>query len=192
MHRHLPLLLIVGLLIAFRILGILLPDSLPNFQPLAALFFCGALLAPGWRGLAIPFGIWAVTYPFGIGPIYSFPIFITTLLALVATFFIGKALSHRGIAFLLTGAFASAIVFHVLTNGAAWLGDPVYEKSLTGLWQSLWTGHPTYPLPSWVFFRNFAAANVLFTAIFVGAQLRVPQAKATRVAAPGTRSALAK
>lgn len=190
MHRHLPLLLIVGLLVAFRILGILLPESLPNFQPLAALFFCGALLAPGWRGLAIPFGIWAITYPFGIGPIYDLPIFITTLIALVTTFFIGKSLSHRGIAFLLAGSLASAVIFHLLTNGAAWLGDPMYEKSLTGLWQSLWTGPPGSTIPSWVFFRNFAAANVLFTALFVGAQLRVPQARTT--VAPGTRSALAK
>ncbi|RYD31611.1 MAG: hypothetical protein EOP85_22565 [Verrucomicrobiaceae bacterium] len=192
MHRYLPFILIVGLLIAFRILGSLLPESLPNFQPLAALFFCGTLLAPGWRGLAIPFGIWAVTYPFGIGPIYDLPVFITTLVALVATFFIGRALSNRGMASMLMGSFVSAVVFHLLTNGAAWIGDPVYEKSLTGLWQSLWTGHPTYPLPSWVFFRNFAAANVLFTAIFVGAQLRIPQVRSASVAAPGTRSVLAK
>ena len=67
MHRYLPLGLIVGLLIAFRILGSVLPESQPNFQPLVALFFCGALLAPGWRGLAIPFGIWAVTFPLGVG-----------------------------------------------------------------------------------------------------------------------------
>lgn len=179
MHRYLPLGLIVGLLIAFRVLGSLLPESQPNFQPLAALFFCGALLAPGWRGFAIPFGIWAITYPLGTGPVSSFPIFITTLLALAATFFLGKSLSTRGIPTLLLGSLAAAGVFHLITNGAAWLGDPMYEKSLTGLWQSVWTGPPGSALPSWLFLRNLAAANVLFTAIFAVAQLRLPKSTAS-------------
>lgn len=175
MHRYLPLALIVGLLIAFRVLGSVLPESQPNFQPLAALFFCGALLAPGWRGFAIPFGIWAVTYPFGIGPVSDLPIFATTLLALAATFFLGMRLSKRGLPTLLLGSILAAAVFHLITNGAAWIGDPMYEKSLTGLWQSLWVGPPGSSIPSWVFLRNLAAANLLFTAIFAGAQLRLPE-----------------
>lgn len=179
MHRYLPLLLIVGLITAFRIVGILLPESLPNFQPLAALFFCGALLAPGWRGIAIPFGIWAVTYPFGIGPIYNVPIFLTTLLALVTVFFMGTAISKRGAPSLLFGSVAAALVFHLITNGCAWLSDTMYEKSLTGLEQSLWSGAPGSSLPSWIFLRNMAAANFLFTGIFAGIQFRLPQPAAT-------------
>jgi hypothetical protein len=38
MKRYLPLTLIVVLFIAFRFIGAALPDSQPNFQPLAALF----------------------------------------------------------------------------------------------------------------------------------------------------------
>jgi len=182
MQRYLPLGLIVGLLIAFRILGSALPESQPNFQPLAALFFCGALLASGWRGFAIPFGIWAVTYLFGKGPVTDVPIFLTTLLAFVAVFFMGKALSNRGFALLLLGSLGAAVIFHLITNGAAWLGDPMYEKSMTGLWQSLWTGPANSTIPSWVFLRNFAAANVLFTAVFVGAQLRLPKFATTKQA----------
>ena len=140
MKRYIPLCLIVGLLVLFRVVGSILPESQPNFQPLAALFFCGALLAPGWRGFAIPFGIWAITYPLGIGPVSSFPIFATTLLALAVMFFMGKAIASRGIPTLLVGSIAASLVFHLITNGAAWLGDPMYQKSLTGLWQSLWTG----------------------------------------------------
>lgn len=175
MPRYLPLGLIVGLLIAFRILGSILPESQPNFQPLAALFFCGAMLASGWRGFAIPFGIWAATYLFGKGPVTDIPIFLTTLLAFVAIFFMGKAFSNRGFTQIILGSLGASIVFHLITNGAAWLGDPMYEKSMTGLWQSLWTGPAGSTIPSWVFLRNFAAANVLFTAIFVGAQLRLPK-----------------
>jgi hypothetical protein len=175
MRRYLPLGLIVGLLIAFRVLGSVLPDSQPNFQPLAALFFCGALLAPGWRGLVIPFGIWAVTYPVGIGPIWDMPTFLTTLAALTATYLLGATLAKRSIPTLLLGSAAAAVVFHLITCTAAWMGDPVYQKSLTGLWQSIWTGPPGSTLPSWIFLRNLAAANVLFTGIFASAQLRLPQ-----------------
>jgi hypothetical protein len=179
MKRYLPLCLIVGLLVLFRVAGSLLPDSQPNFQPLAALFFCGALLAPGWRGFAIPFGIWAITYPLGIGPVSDVSIFLTTLLALAVMFFMGKALADRGVPTLLVGSLAASVVFHLITNGAAWLGDPMYQKSLTGLWQSVWAGPPGSVLPSWVFLRNLAAANLLFTGIFACAQLRFPQASSS-------------
>ncbi len=183
MYRHLPLCLLAGLLIGFRVLGSALPQSQPNFQPVAALFFCGALLAPGWRGFAIPFSIWAITYPLASGSGSNFAIFCTTLFALTLTFFLGKALRKRGIIMLLFGSVAAAIIFHLITNGIAWLASPIYQKSLTGLWQSLWTGPPNSVLPSWVFLRNFTAANVLFTGIFVGAQLRFPRAKVTALQA---------
>jgi hypothetical protein len=175
MHRYLPLCLIVGLLIAFRVLGGMLPESQPNFQPLAALFFCGSLLAPGWRGFAIPFIIWAITYPLAVGPISDFPIIATTLLALIGVYIMGRFLARRSIPIALLGSLAAAGVFHLLTNGAAWIGDPMYAKNLTGLWQSLWTGPVGSPLPSWVFLRNFAAANVLFTGLFLAAQVRLPK-----------------
>ncbi len=177
MQRYLPLCLIIGILIAFRVVGSLLPETLPNFQPLAALFFCGALLAPGWRGFALPLGIWAITYPLGMGPVSDGSIFLTTLVALAATFALGKALSNRGIPMLLIGSVLAAGIFHLITNGIAWIGDPMYPKNLTGFWQSIWAGPTGSPLPSWVFLRNLAAANLLFTGIFVCAQLRLPQVK---------------
>ncbi|HEX7261770.1 MAG TPA: DUF6580 family putative transport protein [Luteolibacter sp.] len=179
MQRHLPLFLLIGLLIAFRILGSVMPESQPNFQPLAALFFCGALMAPGWRGFAIPFAIWAVTYPLASGPVGDFAIISTTLLALVVTFFMGKFMEKRSLPLILTGSIAAALVFHLITNGAAWIGDPMSEKSLSGFWQSFWTGPVNSKTPSWVFLQNSIAANVLFTAIFVGAQLRFPKSAVT-------------
>jgi hypothetical protein len=175
MHRYLPSALIIGLLILFRVVSGMLPETQPNFQPLAALFFCGALVAPGWRGFAIPFGIWAITYPFAIGPVTEMSIFLTTLSALTATYFIGKALSSRGIIALLFGSFVSAIAFHLITNGIAWLGDPMYAKTFEGFWQSVWTGPAGSKIPSWLFLRNFAAANLLFTGLFICVRLGVPK-----------------
>jgi hypothetical protein len=178
MQRYLPLCLIAGLLIAFRVVGSAFPETLPNFQPLAALFFCGALLAPGWRGFAIPLGVWAVTFPMGVGHTSNPALFLTTLVAIIAVFFLGKSLSTRSVPTFLLGSVAAALSFHLITNGAAWLGDPRYAKTLTGLAQSLWTGAPGDVLPSWVFLRNLTAANVLFTGIFLVSRLSLPKTTA--------------
>lgn len=175
MKRYLPLVLVIGLLIAFRVLGSAFPETLPNFQPLAALFFCGALLAPGWRGLAIPLAVWAVTFPLGVGHTANPLDFVTTSIALLMIFFIGKALAQRGLPTLLLGSAASAVLFHLITCGAAWITDPLYAKNLEGLFQSVWSGPVGSPLPSWVFLRNLTAANVLFTGIFILAQHRLPR-----------------
>jgi hypothetical protein len=175
MKRYLPLCLIVVLLIAFRVIGSAFPATLPNFQPLAALFFCGALLAPGWRGFVVPLAVWAVTFPLGVGHTANRLDFASTSLAILATFFLGKMLSQRGFATLMLGSAAAAIAFHGITCGAAWITDPRYAKTLAGLWQSFWLGLPVDVIPSWVFLRNLAAANVLFTGIFLASRLRLPQ-----------------
>ncbi len=175
MNRYLPLFLIVALLIAFRVAGSLFPETLPNFSPLAAVFFCGALLAPGWRGFAIPLGVWAITFPLGVGHTANPLDFATTSAALAITFFLGKSLSTQKFPTLLMGSAISAIVFHLITCGGAWITDPLYAKNLEGLFQSLWAGPLGSKIPSWMFLRNLAAANVLFTAIFLAAQIRLPK-----------------
>ncbi len=179
MHRYLPLVLIIALLIAFRVVGSAYPEALPNFQPLAAVFFCGALLAPGWRGFAIPFGIWAITFPLGVGHVAGPLDFASTCIALIAIYFLGKMLTYRGLSSLLLGSAAAALTFHLITCGAAWLTDPLYTKNLEGLVQSVWTGPAASKIPSWVFLRNLTAANVLFTAIFALAQMRLPKPTVT-------------
>jgi hypothetical protein len=175
MKRYLPLVLIIGLLIAFRALGSAFPEALPNFQPLAALFFCGALLAPGWRGFAIPLAVWAITFPLGVGHTANPLDFLTTSASLLLIFLLGRTLAHRSLPTLLLGSAASAVLFHLITCGGAWITDPLYAKNLEGLVQSVWSGPVGSPLPSWVFLRNLTAANVLFTAIFFLAQLRLPK-----------------
>ena len=157
----------------FRIVGSLFPETLPNFQPLAALFFCGPLLAPGLRGLLFPVALWLITYPFGIGPITDVPIFLTALGGLLATFWIGRKFVAKSGYAIICGSVAAAIVFHLLTNTIAWIGDPTYQKTLTGFWQSQWTGPVVSQIPSWVFLRNFAAANVLFSTLFVLARFKL-------------------
>lgn len=174
MNRLAPFALVVALLVAFRYVGAAFPDTLPNFQPLSAMFFCGALLAPGWRGLAWPSAVWAATFPLGIGHTPGPGLFLTTLLAFVALFFLGRSLSSRGVFAMIAGSVAAAVIFHVFTGALAWSLDPRYAKTVTGLWQSLWAGAPGDVLPSWAFLRNLAMANALFTGIILLARVKLP------------------
>jgi hypothetical protein len=173
MQRFMPFVLVVALLIAFRVAGTMFPEALPNFQPLSALFFCGVLLASGWRGFAIPAGIWALTFPLGVGHTAGPGLFLTTLVGFVAVFFLGQVLAKRGAASMLLGAVGAAAVFHLFTSGMAWAVDPRYAKTGLGLWQSIWLGAPGDVLPSWVFLRNLAGANALFTAAVLLASVKM-------------------
>lgn len=184
MKRFLPLAIILLLLITFRIVGSIFPETMPNFQPLAALFFCGAFMATGWRSWAIPFAAWLVTYPApalisGNTAWLGIPTLIGTAVGFAATFFIGKALMQRGLGTLLLGSLAAALAFHAITNGISWALSPMYPKNLTGIMQSLWTGPAGSVIPSWVFLRNMVAANLIFTAIFQSARFALPPLPAT-------------
>lgn len=180
MNRYLPLALVALLIVAFRFVGSMFPEALPNFQPLSALFFCGALMAKDWRAWVIPLVAWLVTYPAPaiIAGDFSYldpGVIITTAIAFTAVFFLGKSLSGKGFAVSLAGAVVAALVFHLITNTAAWIGSPMYPKNLSGIMQSLWSGPVGSPIPSWVFLRNMAAANLMFTAVFLSASLAVPR-----------------
>ena len=187
-HHWLPILLVVTLLIVFRVFGSVFSETLPNFQPLAALFFCGFLLAPGWRGFAWPAGIYFLTYPLpallqGRLDWLTPGVLAVTLLAFGAMFLLGRTLRPGRAATLLGGAAAAAVLFHLITNGAAWIGSPLYPKTPLGLWQSLWAGPAGSPVPSWVFLRNLMAANLIFTAVLLVA--RFPLAAVQTRATPG-------
>ncbi len=186
--RLIPILVVAVLLVVFRIFGSVFSEAVPNFQPLAALFFCGFLLAPGWRGFAIPAGIYFLTFPLpallqGRADWLSPGVLVVSLFAFGAMFLLGSKLRPSRPATLLGGAVAAAVLFHLITNTAAWLGSPLYPNTLPGLWQSLWTGPAGSPVPSWVFLRNLVAANFLFTAILLAS--RVPMTLAQSRAIPG-------
>jgi uncharacterized membrane protein YeaQ/YmgE (transglycosylase-associated protein family) len=188
MNRFLPLALFTLLVIIFRCIGSAFPESLPNFQPLSALFFCGAIMAKDWRAWALPVAAWLVTYPvpnYFFGDFsYQWETFITTAVAFAVVFYFGKSMAPKHIATTLAGAVVAALMFHLITNLAAWIGSPLYPKNLQGIVQSLWTGPVGSPIPSWVFLRNMMAANLIFTAIFLSARFALPSFSATPAPAP--------
>jgi hypothetical protein len=181
--KHLPFLLIVGLIAAFRILGATQPGFPPNFQPLAALFFCGMMLSPGGRGFLIPLGIWAATYCIGTQAIQTLATtggiltLLGTLAGFAATAAIGKTLFQEdqkpSYSRALGGAVIAALAFHLITNGLAWTCNPMYAKNGQGLIEALWSGPQSAIIPTWVFLRNFLAANLLFTGLITLARRAV-------------------
>ena len=177
MKRFLPVALLVGLLVAFRLIGLAFPEAAPNFQPLAAVFFCAALIMGGWRGFLIPLAAWALSYPLA-HTLAEPAVFITTLAAFGLVFLLGSRFAKAGVPSLLLGSLAGALLFHTLTCGAAWLFSPLYAKTAEGLWQSLWAGPVGSEIPSWIFLRNMAAANLLFTGVFALARLRWTESNA--------------
>lgn len=173
----LPALFLLVLLVGFRALGAAFSHQLPNFQPLPALFLCSIVFLRGTKAWALPVIAWLVSNPLasalqGYNPFEAGGGVIVAFLALLLTG--AMALPFRKSAsspLLLGGGLVAALVFHFVTNAAVWLADPLYAKSAGGLWQALWSGRPTDPMPSWVFLRNLAGANLLFTALFLLARL---------------------
>jgi hypothetical protein len=168
-----PALLLLGLLVGFRALGAAFAYDLPNFQPLPALFLCSIVFLRGTKAWALPVIAWLVSNPLasalqGYNPFEAGGGVIVAFLTLLLTG--AMALPFRkssSTALLLGGGLIAALVFHLVTNTAVWLADPLYAKSTGGLWQALWSGRPTDPMPSWVFLRNLAGANLLFAALFL-------------------------
>ncbi|MEM9238283.1 MAG: DUF6580 family putative transport protein, partial [Verrucomicrobiota bacterium] len=67
----------------------------------------------------------------------------------------------------LAASLVSALVFYFATNTISFITSAIYPKTAAGFLQAQWTGPVGAVLPTWVFLRNLAAANLLFTACFL-------------------------
>ncbi len=61
----------------------------------------------------------------------------------------------------LLSAVGASVLFYLVTNFGAMLGDPMYPKSMAGLSASLFAGLP--------FFKNALVGNLLYTGVLFGA-----------------------
>lgn len=191
MRKSIPLVLIFVLLVAFRVLGSLFPESLPNFQPLMAAFLCVGIATIGWRGLAFVAAAWLLTYPLpalieGNSSFLRADALITVGVAAMACFALGRQLKNCAWPAVLGGAIAAAVAFHLITNSVDWISSPLYPNNPHGLWQSLWTGPLGSPLPSWVFLKNSLVSNLLFTSMFLLARVPIRAAATAATASAGT------
>lgn len=170
------LLLALALLLAaafFRVVRLEALPELPNFAPVMAIALCGALLLPGWMALVVPFTALLVSdillnfhygvAAFGTGELIRYAVYALGICA-------GLTLRKRnaGSPAVFATVAGSSLLFYLVTNTAAWLGNAAYPQSLGGLVQSLTIGLPGFP-PTWVFFRNSLVSDLLFTALILGA-----------------------
>jgi hypothetical protein len=68
--------------------------------------------------------------------------------------------SHRRPALIAVAALASSVLFFLVTNFAVWAFEPLYPKSLTGLFACYVAGVP--------FFRNSLTGDLLYTLALFG------------------------
>jgi hypothetical protein len=159
------------LLAGFRVLRAGLLPELPNFSPVAAVAFCGGLFLPGVLAWIVPFGILFVS-DLALAMLLGYPAFssaqFVSWACILAVVGIGRLLSKASFS---TPRFFSALIgsglfFYLLTNTAAWIGNPSYPRGLGGLWMSLTTGLPSFPA-SWMFYRNALVSDLIFGALLL-------------------------
>ncbi len=173
--KFLAMLLAVALIVlaaAWRVAGAHTP-ALANFAPLMALAFCGAVYLQDRRLWVVPFVALAASdlyldhyYAATFGESWTWPSAVLRLVCFAAAIPLGLAVAARKSWVTLgAGALTASLIFYVLTNTDAWLRDPYYPASIAGWLQALTVGRPEFP-PTWMFFRNTLASDLLFTGLF--------------------------
>lgn len=171
-----PAFLLVLIAVAYRIAAGIMVQSgttwLSNFAPLAAIALCGAVYFPGKYKFTIPlvalFVSDIVLNWYYAAPLFH-PLIVGRYLALVVVGCLGVLLQNRAsLKTLLPASLAGSIIFYLISNTFSWLSDPGYIKSAAGWIQALTVGLPAYSAtPTWMFFRNSLASDLVFTLLFV-------------------------
>jgi len=162
------------------------PEALPNFSPLMAAALCGALFLPGVIGLVIPIVALLISDAL-LNLHYGAPVVSVQLLWTLPCYLIAVGLGwmlrerRAGLWSILGGTLAASVIFYVVTNTGSWLGLATYPQTLAGWVQAMTVGLPGYP-PTWTFFRNSLASDLLFATFFVVVEQAAAKRKAVAIA----------
>jgi hypothetical protein len=162
--------------VAYRLLPVLLgvtvhqPEWLPNFSPMAALCLCGAAFLPRRLAIVLPF-VALLGTDIALNAYYGFSLFTVEFLGKTIAFVAVAALGWRlrknpRPAVVLPAVLGSSLFFYIVTNTASWLYEPGYARNAAGWLQALTTGLPGFA-PTWIFYRNTLAGDMLFAVLFV-------------------------
>ena len=193
-----PILLVL-IAIAYRIVigvaGMTHMEWLHNFSPMAAIAMCGAIYFPRKIAILAPLAAFFVS-DLILNAYYLATPHVTSIvsvrmipeyLALGLSAALGwKLRANPKAAMILGASVLGSIAFYVITNTGDWLTEPLYAKTLAGWTQALTTGLPGYP-PTFTFFRNTFASDLLFTALFVACMAWQPRAAAPEQVALAAR-----
>jgi hypothetical protein len=162
--------------VAYRLLPVLLgvtlqqPEWLPNFSPMAALCLCGAAFLPKRLAIVVPF-VALLGTDLILNAHYGFPLFTVEFLGKTVAFAVVAALGWQlrknpraGV--VLPAVLGGSLFFYIATNTASWLYEPGYAKTAAGWIQALTSGLPGYA-PTWAFYRNTLAGDMVFAVLFL-------------------------
>jgi len=171
-----PALLLILAAVGYRIItGLAIisgSTGLSNFAPLAAIALCAAAYFPTKYKFTVPM-IALLISDIVLNVSYGFSLFSPFVLSHYVGFALvgglGLLLQNRAsLKTLLPASIAASLIFYIVTNAVSWLFDPGYPKNIGGLFQSLTVGVSAYSAtPSWMFFRNSAVSDLLFTGLFI-------------------------
>lgn len=149
-------------LFIFGVVSRFLPHAW-NLTPLTAIaLFVGSYI--GWRySTALMLVVMLISDIF-IG-FYNLPVMFAVYGCFIFSGIIGSLLKKRTAFGVLASSVGSSLVFFVVTNGAVWFFETMYEHTFSGLMQSYVMGLP--------FFRNMLAGDLLYTSILFGAAYAV-------------------
>jgi len=181
--RFVGLLLVIGI---SRHIPLSYPE-LSNFSPILALVLLSGSHLKGYWSWITPLCAVLIT-DLIINPSYGLslvePFMLVTLLSYFLIFLLGKKLnSTRSLGKLIGGGIAGALLFHFLTCGFAWFGNPAYAKSASGFLQALTIGEPGFA-PAYLFLRNTLVSTILFTAALGWIALRTKEPASATIGDP--------
>ncbi len=152
-----PKVLVIAGIILFAAIMRLVPHY-PNFTPIAAIaLFGGAHLGRKWLAFFIPlFALFVSDMIIGFHG-FMIPVYVSfALVVLLGQLMKNNVRFHT----ILGGAFASSILFFLITNFAVWVGSPFYPQTFAGLMQSY-----TMAIP---FFHSSVLGDLFYSGVFFG------------------------
>jgi len=110
----------------------------PNFTPIAAIaLFGGATLEKKYLAFIIPLiALFISDLIIGLYPAMP-AIYISFIITVLIGIYISKNVKAHNI---LLASLTSSIIFFIITNFAAWIGNPLYPNNITGLIESYIAG----------------------------------------------------
>lgn len=161
-------LLVFGAL--YRVLRLEFLPALPNFSPVMAIAFCGALFLPGRLVFAVSLPALFISdllLNLHYGQALFHAEMFSSYLCYGAAMALGIFLRGKDLNWIFGATVFNALLFYFVTNTVSWVTSSLYAHTFMGWVQSVTVGLPGFP-PAWMFFRNSLASDLLFTALFVG------------------------
>jgi hypothetical protein len=172
------LFLILGCIV-YRLISGLHPEALPNISPMIAVALVGTMYLPrAWGWLIVPVALVVTEIAF-LATNYradGFTVSWATLAFLVFYVLVGalgQAMArNKSLLKIVAGSLLCSVVFYVLGNTFAWLGNssptvnPSYLPTLAGWWQANTVGLPGWQ-PTWTFLRNGVLGDLFFAGVLL-------------------------